>query len=65
MGQNTITPELLVRCDCGFEAQGIEDTLILMVEEHAGEAHNANVTDEQVLSSVPPSLPSGRRGGFC
>ena len=63
MGQNTTTPELLVRCGCGFEAQGIEEALILIVEEHAIEAHNVQVTDEQVLASlVRPRLRWARRG---
>jgi predicted small metal-binding protein len=52
VGQNTTTPELLVRCGCGFEAQGIEEELILIVEEHAIEAHNVEVTEEQVLASM-------------
>ena len=64
MGQNTMTSELLVKCDCGFEAQGIEEELILIVEEHAIEAHNATVTDEQVLASIGPALPSGRAAGL-
>jgi hypothetical protein len=63
VGQNTVTPELLVRCGCGFEAQGIEGALILIVEEHAIEAHNVQVTDERVLAIMRPDLPSGREAG--
>ncbi len=60
MGQNTVTPELLVRCGCGFEARGIEEELVLIAEEHAIEAHNVRVTEEQVLTSMRPALPSRR-----
>lgn len=59
MGQNATTRELLVRCDCGFEAQGIEEALFLIVEEHASEAHNAKLIDEQVLARVLSAVPSG------
>jgi predicted small metal-binding protein len=62
VGQNTTTPELLVRCGCGFEAQGIEEALILIVEEHAIEAHNVQVTDEQVLASLSPAPSLGEDG---
>lgn len=55
MGLNTVQPELLVRCDCGFEAQGIEGELILIVEEHAIEAHNVDVTYERVLAMMRPA----------
>jgi predicted small metal-binding protein len=64
VGRDTQTPELLVRCACGFEAQGTEEELILILEEHALEAHNVKVTEEQVLASVRPALPSGRKAGF-
>jgi len=64
VGQNTTTPELLVRCGCGFEAQGIEEALILIVEEHAIEAHNVQVTDEQVLASLSPAPPSLGEAGI-
>lgn len=63
MGQDTVTPELLVRCGCGFEAQGIEGELILIVEEHAIEAHNVQVTDERVLAMMRPALPSRLEAG--
>jgi hypothetical protein len=65
VGQDTMTPELLVRCGCGFEAQGIEEELILIVEEHAIEAHNVHVTEGRVLAMMRPALYSrcdpGRR----
>jgi predicted small metal-binding protein len=57
MGQN-MTPELLVRCGCGFEAQGNKEELILIVEEHAIEAHNVPVIEERFLAGVSSALPS-------
>jgi predicted small metal-binding protein len=63
MGQNTVTPELLVRCDCGFEAQGIEGDLIPIVEEHAIEAHNVQVTDDGVLAIIRPAVLSCSEAG--
>ena len=63
MGQNTGPPELLIRCGCGFEAQGIEGELILIVGEHAIEAHNVDVTDERVLAIMRPALASRREAG--
>ena len=63
MGQSTTTPELLVMCGCGFEAQGSEGELMLIVEEHAVEAHNVQVADERVLAMLRPALPSSREAG--
>ncbi len=46
-----VTPvELLVRCDCGFEARGSEEKLIAAVQRHGEEAHNMKATREQVLA---------------
>lgn len=47
--------ELLVRCDCGFEARGYEQTLIPLVQKHGREAHNMSVTREQVLAMARPA----------
>ena len=46
--------ELLVRCDCGFETRGAEDVLIPAVVKHGQEAHNMQVTREQVLAMAQP-----------
>lgn len=46
--------ELLVRCDCGYEARGAEDTLIPAVQKHGREAHNMQVSREQVLAMSQP-----------
>jgi predicted small metal-binding protein len=46
--------ELVVRCDCGFEARGTEDTLIPAVQKHGRDVHNMPVTREQVLAMARP-----------
>ena len=47
--------ELIVQCDCGFEARGNEDELIPVVQKHGREAHNMQVTREQVLAMARPA----------
>ena len=47
--------ELVVRCDCGFEARGTEIKLIPIVQRHGREAHNMKVTREQVLAMARPA----------
>jgi predicted small metal-binding protein len=46
--------ELVVRCDCGFEARGTEARLIPIVQRHGREAHKMQVTREQVLAMARP-----------
>lgn len=48
-------PELIVKCDCGFEARGPEQTLIPAVQSHGIEAHNMKVSREQVLAMARPA----------
>ena len=43
------TPDLLVRCDCGFEVRGPAEALVPAVIKHGLEAHNMKVSREQVL----------------
>ena len=47
--------ELVVRCDCGFEARGDEDYLVPVVQKHGREAHNMEVTRQQVLDMSRPA----------
>ena len=47
--------ELVVRCDCGFEARGTEAKLIPMVQRHGREAHRMEVTREEVLAMAKPA----------
>lgn len=54
MAEETTMGELVVRCDCGFETRGPEETLIPAVRRHGQEAHNMQVTREQVLAMARP-----------
>jgi predicted small metal-binding protein len=47
--------ELVVRCDCGFEARGTEAELVPIVQRHGREAHDMEVTREQVLAMAKPA----------
>jgi predicted small metal-binding protein len=46
--------ELMVRCDCGFEARGTAETLVPIIQRHGREAHNMKVTREQALAMARP-----------
>jgi predicted small metal-binding protein len=52
--KNDAEVELVVSCDCGFEARGREDELVPKVQSHGREAHNMDVTREQVLAMARP-----------
>ena len=47
--------ELVVICECGFEARGTEDELIPIVQDHGRKAHNMDVTRDQVLAMARPA----------
>jgi predicted small metal-binding protein len=53
--KNQAGPVLVVRCDCGFEARADEDRLIPLVQKHGRDAHNMEVTREQVLAMAKPA----------
>lgn len=46
--------ELVVKCDCGFEVRGTEDKLVPAVQKHGVEAHNMQVSRDQVLAMAKP-----------
>jgi len=46
--------ELMVKCDCGFEARGTEQTLVPIIQRHGREAHNMKVTREQARAMARP-----------
>jgi hypothetical protein len=50
MGEPSNDVELIVRCDCDYEARGAEQTLVSGVQEDGRKAHNIEVTREQVLA---------------
>jgi predicted small metal-binding protein len=47
--------ELVVRCDCGFEARGTEEKLVPVIQRHGREAHNMKVTREEALAMARPA----------
>jgi len=47
--------ELVVRCDCGFEARGDAERLVPIVQRHGREAHNMEVTRKQALAMARPA----------
>ena len=53
-GRQASRVELIVRCDCGFEARGNEAKLVPLVQQHGREAHGMEVTREQVLAMARP-----------
>ncbi len=42
------------QCECGFYARGTEEMLIPVVQTHAKETHEMEVTREQVLAQLKP-----------
>jgi predicted small metal-binding protein len=46
--------ELIVKCACGLEIQGEEDDVVAKVQEHGREAHNMEVSREDVLAMATP-----------
>ena len=55
MGEQTNPVELIVRCECGFEARGLQAEVIGAVQKHGREAHNMEATPEQVLAMARPA----------
>ena len=55
MGEPAESVELMVRCECGFEARGTEAELVPVVQKHGREAHNMAATREQVLAMARPA----------
>ncbi len=46
---------LVVTCVCGFEATGTEEQLVPVVQKHGRDAHNMNVTRDEVLAMARPA----------
>lgn len=47
--------ELVVVCECGFEIRGDEDHVVAETQKHGRDAHNMEVTREQVLAMAKPA----------
>lgn len=54
MGDEAVSDELMVRCECGFEARGKPAELIPVMQKHGRESHNMDATPEQVLARARP-----------
>lgn len=54
MSSNSEPGELVVKCECGFEARGNEAAIVPVVQKHGREAHNMDATPEQVLTMARP-----------
>jgi predicted small metal-binding protein len=55
MADESAQAELIVRCECGFESRGNEEELVPTVQKHGRDAHNMEVTREQVLAMARPA----------
>jgi predicted small metal-binding protein len=55
VAEEPTSPELIVRCECGFEARGREADLVPVVQQHGRDVHNMEVTHEQVLAMAKPA----------
>ena len=53
-GKRSAGVELMVRCDCGFEARGTAQSIVPIIQRHGREAHNMKVTREQALAMTRP-----------
>jgi predicted small metal-binding protein len=53
-GKRSSGLELMVRCDCGFEARGTAQSIVPIIQRHGREAHNMKVTREQALAMTRP-----------
>jgi predicted small metal-binding protein len=47
--------QIVVTCECGFEVRGEEDDVVEQTQKHGREAHNMDVTREQVLAMAKPA----------
>ncbi len=45
----------VVTCECGFQAKGAEDELVEVVQQHGREAHDMEVTRDQVMAMAKPA----------
>jgi predicted small metal-binding protein len=47
--------QFIVRCDCGWQARGSEDTVVEAATEHGRQAHNMTASREQILAMAVPA----------
>jgi predicted small metal-binding protein len=46
---------IVVTCECGFVVRGDEDDVVEQTQAHGREAHNMDVSREQVLAMAKPA----------
>jgi predicted small metal-binding protein len=46
--------QIVVTCECGLEVRGDVDDVVAKVQEHGRDAHNMDVTRDQVLAMAKP-----------
>jgi len=46
--------EKVVECDCGWSCRGSEDEIVVACIEHGREAHQMNLSRDQVLAAARP-----------
>ena len=47
--------QIVVTCECGFEVRGETDDVVVRTQAHGREAHNMDVTRDQVLAMAKPA----------
>jgi hypothetical protein len=55
MSNDSEPGELLVKCECWFEARGRATELVPVVQKHGREVHNMDATAEQVIAMARPA----------
>jgi predicted small metal-binding protein len=55
MSNDPESGELVVKCDCGFEARGKPVELVPKVQQHGRDKHNMDATPDQVLAMARPA----------
>jgi len=55
MARKSVEGEIVIRCECGFEARGPLATVAPLVQKHGLEAHNMKVTRAQVAAMAKQS----------
>jgi predicted small metal-binding protein len=43
-----------VACECGWTANGAEDELVPLIQEHGRDVHGLEVTREQAVAQMKP-----------
>jgi hypothetical protein len=53
------TPEIRVRCVCGWETIGQVDDVVAVTQEHGRRVHNMEATRDEVLAmAIPTAAPA-------